>query len=338
MAGGYGAFLLALYALRDWATRARTGSLRTALYGAAFVGGIIYAFSPYHFAHLLGHLQLITLEWIPFYVLFLLRGLDRAAAPHATWRMAVTDGLMAGLFLALVGLSDWYYVMYCLIFTALALVIWLIRRKLSWRGVVTVAVAGGFFGLFMAPLLLPMVAGARAWGGPSLLRDYSETLTLSADLLAFVTPQVLHPLWGDLAMRLSAGFTATPSEFTVFAGFAVLILTGIALLATRTGRKTDVDGAPSSSPWLYALGAGLFALFSLGPVLKINGNSALLPGGGQIPLPYRILYETVPFIKLSRSVSRMDVMVMLLLGVAAAFGVYWLSSRVRRGAGRLPSG
>jgi hypothetical protein len=59
---GYGAFLLCHYL--------------TANRWASFVGGAIFTFSPYHFAHLLGHMNLVSLQWIPFYVLVLLRALD----------------------------------------------------------------------------------------------------------------------------------------------------------------------------------------------------------------------------------------------------------------------
>ncbi|MEZ4769114.1 MAG: hypothetical protein R2844_11910 [Caldilineales bacterium] len=326
--GGYGAFLLAVYALRRRAGR------RTVL-AAGFIAGIIFAFSPYHFAHTLGHLQLIALQWIPFYVLYLVRGLDRAARPPSptAW---LADAAKAGLFLALVGLCDWYYVMYCLFFTALALLVWLARRRLTWRGLAMVAGAGGLFVLALSPLLVPMVQGARTWGGASLVRDYTETLALSADLLAFVTPQVFHPLWGMAALARAASFTATPSEYTVFAGFTVLILAGIALVATRTqrgGAAVQTD-SPAARPGFYLVSAAFFALLALGPVLKVNGRTDLLPGGGEIPLPYRLLYETVPFIKLSRSVSRMDVMVMLFLGVAAAFALLWVVDRLQ--AGRQP--
>lgn len=325
--GGYGAFLLALYALRG-----RAG--RSAALPAAFIAGIVFAFSPYHFAHTLGHLQLIALQWIPFFVLYLLRGLDRSTQPRSR-AGTLADAAKAGLFLALVGLCDWYYVMYCLFFVALALLVWLARRRLNWRGLAVAVGAGAFFAVALAPLLVPMVQGARTWGGSSLVRDYSETLALSADLLAFVTPQVFHPLWGEAALARGAAFTATPSEYTVFAGFTVLVLAGIALLATRTWREKR--SSPATRPGFYLLSAAFFALLALGPVLKINGRTDLLPGGDEIPLPYRLLYETVPFIKLSRSVSRMDVMVMLFLGVAAAFALVWLVSRPRvravRGAG-----
>ena len=36
---------------------------------AAFAAGVIFTFSPFHIAHLLGHMQVISLEWIPFYAL-----------------------------------------------------------------------------------------------------------------------------------------------------------------------------------------------------------------------------------------------------------------------------
>ena len=93
--GGFGAYLLALYALRGIANRA---SKPSAISHSAFPQFRIHHSSfivphfllrlhcrpdlrlfPLHFAHLLGHLQLIALQWIPFYVLYLLRGWT---APH----------------------------------------------------------------------------------------------------------------------------------------------------------------------------------------------------------------------------------------------------------------
>jgi hypothetical protein len=350
--GGYGAYLLARYALRRAChvpgIRCQVSGVRCQVSGftcqaSAFLTGVVFAFSPYHFAHTLGHLQLIALQWIPFYVLYLLRGLDRhARCPLPAARSAIPDALKAGLFLLLVGLVDWYYVMYCLLFTGFALAVYLVRRRLTWRGAGVAAGAVAFFGLALSPLLLPMVQAARSWSGSSLLRGFEETRILSADLLAFVTPQVFHPLWSGWALARSARFTATPSEYTVFAGFTVLALCAIALLATRVQRKKSNffgrSWTSSASPGLYLFSAAFFALLALGPVLKINGRTDLLPGGGEIPLPYRLLYEFVPFVNLSRSVSRMDVMVMLFLGVGAAFGVVALARFVEWKEGKKGKG
>jgi len=42
---------------------------------AAFVAGCIFAFSPYHLGHGLGHMNLISLGWMPLFVLYLLKRL-----------------------------------------------------------------------------------------------------------------------------------------------------------------------------------------------------------------------------------------------------------------------
>jgi hypothetical protein len=347
--GGYGAYLLALYALGptfNWIFRTGHGSEPTSAYGtanksywvwllhgSAFLAGAIYAFAPYHFAHLLGHLQLIVLQWIPFYFLYLLRGLDRTRRGTST---LTADTLRSALFLILVGLCDWYYAMYCLFFTVLIAIVELLRRRLSWRQIGLMVGTGALFALILAPLLIPMAMGAgqATWSNTSLNRSYEEILTLSADLYAFFTPQVFHPVWGPWALARSAAFTATPSEYTVFAGYTVLLLAAIALMTIRNHNSDKITPFPSQHdpPWTRPLfwisTAGIFTLLALGPVLKINGRSDLLPGGGHIPLPYTLLYEAVPFIKLSRSVSRLDVIVMLSLGVAASFGSLGLAGRL----------
>ena len=71
--GGLGGYLLARQVLG-------AGSNRL----AAFLAGAIFTFSPYHFAHLLGHMQLIALAWLPFYVLYTLRILRAAENPTPT--------------------------------------------------------------------------------------------------------------------------------------------------------------------------------------------------------------------------------------------------------------
>ncbi len=68
----------------------------------------------------------------------------------------------------------------------------------------------------------------------------------------------------------------------------------------------------------------LFFILALGPVLHIGGRTELLPGGRELPLPYGLLARLVPFMDITRSVSRFDSMAMLALGVLAATGANWL--------------
>ena len=160
--GGYGAYLLALHVLRAW----RGDGVQA----AAFLAGVVFSFSPFHFAHLLGHMQVLSLEWLPFYVLYLLRAWQ---SPQRRWG----DALKAGLFLVLTGLCDWYYVLYLLLFTALAFVYFAFRRARMWAArpafsppetatswghlLAVPLVAFVLFAVALSPLLVPMVLEAR---------------------------------------------------------------------------------------------------------------------------------------------------------------------------------
>jgi len=291
--GGLGVYLLARYVLRGTSISP----------WPAWVAGLIFTFSPFHFAHLLGHMQVFSLEWLPFYVLFLLKAVEDARRR----RLRALTSLLPALFLVLVGLCDWYYVMYLGLFTVLYLAYALLRRQLTWAGLLSVAVAG-FAGLAaLSPLWLPMAleAGRAGYMRP----DPEHILRLSADLLAFVTPNEMHPLWGQTFKAWSERFTTTTSERMVFAGFAPLGLAAYALFRPRLRER-----------WFWLLSLLFFGVLSLGPVLHVGGRTDL-PLVGVVPLPYDRLNRLVPFMDISRSVSRFDVMVMLSLSILAAMGL-----------------
>ena len=54
--------------------------------GAAFVAGFAFAFCPYHMGHLLGHMNLASLQWIPFYLWALFRACGAPGSPWPRWR------------------------------------------------------------------------------------------------------------------------------------------------------------------------------------------------------------------------------------------------------------
>jgi hypothetical protein len=372
--GGYGTYLLALYVIhratqvrhepptgQDFtAENARSAETKTKISAnsalsavnsfsamrrpqlAAFVGGAIFTFSPYHMAHLLGHMQLISLEWIPFYALFALIQIDKAAVSRPTGRLRSQPSaanrqppvisqspisnlqspisnlqslLLPALFLVLVAACDWYYAFYMALFTGLYL-LWTIWRRRTWqRPALAVAATGLLFVVATSPVLVPMIRESRTSDYMVPAADSVERL--SADLTAFVTPSELHPVWGGLVAGWANNFTATTSERTVFAGYTVLAL---AILALRARRR---------AAGFWGLCALAYAALALGPVLHVGGQ-AQIAGVGPIPMPYALLRLAVPFLKISRSVSRFDVVVMLCLAVLAALGLSWLLDRVRQ--------
>lgn len=285
--GGYGAYLLALKVI---GTEGGTVDFL-----AAFLAGVVFTFSPFHFAHLLGHMQVISLEWLPFYALCLDGSLSSP-------RLRVVPHLVLPvLFLVLTALCDWYYLLYLLIFTLAYVCYVLWRRGAPRLSLLKAALVLAVAGLILSPLLIPMVAQA--------LRDSSRldyplqtSVRLSADLLAFVTPNEFHPVWGPAAASLSEVFTSSTSERMVFAGYIPLALAGYAVWTRRR----------LAAFWLAT--GFLFFILALGPYLHVAGRQ--LP----IPLPYLALYRLIPFFSIARSVSRFDVMVMLSVAVLAAVG------------------
>jgi hypothetical protein len=298
--GGYGAYLLALRVI------GRKQGVVDEL--GAFLAGAVFTFSPFHFAHLLGHMQVISLEWLPFYALCLVGSLSSPRlriGPHIALPI---------VFLVLTALCDWYYLLYLLLFTLVYVFYQLWRRhasKLSLAKAVLVLAVGG---LILSPLLVPMVVEALR-DASYLNFPFKNTVRLSADLLAFVTPNEFHPVWGPAAARLSQVFSSSTAERMVFLGYVPLALAAYALWT----RKRQAG---------FWLASGLvFFVLALGPYLHVGGRQ--LP----IPLPYLGLYRLVPLFSIARSVSRFDVMVMLSLAVLAALGLQGALRRLPRRRG-----
>lgn len=308
--GGYGMFLLACWVLRNYTVR--SPGLSRSMYGAAFLAGIIFTFSPFHMAHLLGHMQVMSLQWIPFYILYLLRGCLHARQGRPWWR----DGILAGLFLTWVGLCDWYFVLYLFLFTLLYL-LWHIRYLP--RMIFPPLVAGLIFVVLLSPMLLPMVQEALRF--EFMQRPRSDLYILSATLADFLIPNRLHTLFRPQSFTWIGNQVAPVSERTIAIGYLPLILTGFALWwRSRQSRF-----------WLAAM--LFFMLVALGPVLHvlwITQADILATTQATGWSPYEILNRLIPFMRISRSVSRFALMVQLAVAVLAAIGFAALAKRFIR--------
>ncbi len=303
-AAGFGGYLLGLDVLRRAGVRPGPG-----LRWGAFLSGVVFTFSPFHFAHLLGHMQVFSLAFIPFFVLYLLRSLETepetgdrggSSRPRGQQTLRLHDALLATLFLILAALCDWYFALYLGFFTLVVLFWMLIRRRLRWWHLLTTAIIFGLTLLTTAPLLAPMVI-------ESLRYDFmkpppGQIVALSGDVLGFFIPSGQHSLWGHWAAGLRAPLSASPSENTIYLGFVALLL-AIAGAWRWRGRLG-----------LWMLSAGVFAIFALGPQLHVDGRLT------NIPLPYALVLK-LPFVDIARTVARYDLLVMLSLGVLAGAGL-----------------
>jgi hypothetical protein len=279
---------------------------------AAFIAGVIFAFSPYHMAHSLNHLNLATSGmWIPLYIIFFIR--------------AVRGGRVLGLVAASLVftftlLSNLYYAIFLVFFTIIYTLYHIISKNepivksILLKRVLSI---GCIALLFLLPLV--WIIFAHGWRDFHVDLPISESFKFSADLLAFFVPSAFHPLWGNLVRSIYYyHFTGNDTEQTVYLGYIVIGLSLVAVLK-----------APKAKTRFWTLSALAFFMLSLGPVLHINGKSTLKLNGMPItfPLPNLLLYF-IPLLNTLRAASRFAVMLMLALAVLAGYGTQHLLKRL----------
>jgi len=282
--GGWTAFLLAFHLSRSY-----LGSL---------VAGFIFTFSSYHFAHAEGHMQLVSLEWIPLFFLCWLLFLESPS---------VLKGLAASTVLAAVLFCDYYYFFFCVLAGGL-IFIWFVFQKKD------------VFFLFSRTTVLPLSAflgGCLLTCGPLVgaLMIFNSRHTLlgvhdadiySMDLLAPIIPGG-HWRFESLTRFYWTRITGNFHESSVHLGLSVIFV----LILTWAMRKKI--GKKGLGLW-YFIGL-FFLIMSLGPVLQVWGTKI-----SWIKLPYNGLEWIFPPLRLGGVPVRMMVMVTLCAGVLFAMG------------------
>lgn len=300
---GYGAFRLALRFLPPSVAGGQHTPL--ASYFPAFAGGLVFAFTPYTLDALKGQLEVLSLQWMPFY----------AEAWIVAWRTGkLRYGGLSGVLFALAALSSLYYAVYLAIFSLAYLVYRLWSRRGGRR------LAGLLPPLVVAPvvalaLMLALLMGlARDRDNPRLAvaAGPEHRLAHSADLLSFIAPPHDHVLLGwEPTDR--PGVNEPPIHDYLALGYAALAL---ALIGAVVGWRR-------SGGKFWVVLALLALVLSMGPELQVGRD---LTG---IPLPFRLL-EGLPGMEAIAKPERLVVLARLCMGVLAAWGAGWLLGRLTR--------
>ncbi|MBT3350214.1 MAG: hypothetical protein HOC91_10470 [Nitrospinaceae bacterium] len=269
-------------------------------HAAAFVGALIFAFSPYHMMHAQNHLHLMTIQYIPLFALYLVRLSENPCTKN---------GIAAGIFMALTALCSWNYFLFFLIFILVFMISVFANertkvinlsfiRGLCWLGGVCFVIISPF----LIPLARDILTGTVDIAGERFAR------AASADLAAYFVPSNLHPLWGgnSVFQKMYTSFAGGLSEGTVAFGYAALALAGVALL--RSGWRNI---------YIWVITLATFMALSLGPDLQIFGEEYL----GFTRLPYNWFIQNTPFLKGARIPARFAVMASLAISVLAGWGM-----------------
>ncbi len=271
---GYGTFLLANYLTRN--------------YYAALIAGIIFTFGTYHTFHANGHLFSLTTQFLPFAVLFLLKSTNLEAKKNI---------VIAGFFLFLVLISDFYIAFFSSIFLV-SFAFYLLFRNNRFQSILRYL----FVMLIGYLSALPIYLGHLGSDTSSYKPPFGVFIGLSVDLVNFVLPSPRSTL--DRFFEYPWGHATGNPETWSFLGYVVIFLVIIALFKTERDKKL-----------LWIFSGLLLGLVSLGPLLKFFGEVY------EIPLLYSFLYHYIPFFDFFRAVGRASVFVSFATAILAAYGV-----------------
>jgi hypothetical protein len=259
---------------------------------AAFLGGLLFTFCSYRLWHM-NHLNLLSTQWIPLYVLCLLKSLKGKPLGNL---------LGAGLFFILTFLSSLTYALFLGLFTLLYSLYLLIRspkQLFDKRFIRSALIALICVVAVLAPVLYSLWSTQVDWE-PSP----EEIVRASANPVGYFLPTKETSLLGGFFLPSYLDYRGIPGNET-FLGWVLIFF------VFYTWIKTPRHKAKF---WFFS---GLFFfVLSLGPALQVFGRSYHFSW-----LPYTILYNCLPILKLGRTPCRFSIMVTLCLIVFSGYGL-----------------
>ena len=277
---------------------------------AAAAAALAFAFAPSHLAHAAYHPHIAQTQWIPLYLLALVRCLDRWAPGRAVLL------LLAGSLLAL---SNFYFGLFAALLTPVALIAYRPaaaagERRSAWRPTALTLVAGALAGW----VYLRLTAGAIGELAGRFAFPQVDLERYSARWYSYLMPPVDHPLGGELVWafwhdrQIADGLV----EQQLTLGLALLALASVAVVAWRR-RPAETPGGRGVP---FFLAVGLVALLtSLAP--------ASAAGPWPAPAVPTMLHSMVPMF---RAYARLGIYAQLMVALLAAVGA---SALARRGRG-----
>jgi len=288
--GGYGCYLLANNFNKN--------------YFSSIIAGTIFTFTTYHMGQSLAHIGLSMIVWLPIFVLFLFKLLDKQSKYYS---------IVGGIIFFLVSLTHLYYSVFIAMFSIIFFAIYIFKqKKVSNKTFITNFSILLTIGLVSTSVLF-LLNPASSDEFPN--RPLSEHIKYSASLESLILPGSTHTtqIISDYGMNISFySFFDKPVpigeiEHLIFLGYSVIFLSALAVIRYRRNHV-----------WFWLLICGIFVVMSFGPELKIFHQST------GIVLPDKVFYDAVPEWDEIRAPARFIVMANLALAVLASYAVYGL--------------
>jgi len=295
---------------------------------AAVVGGLAYAFAPYH-ASQIAHVQTQAMFWMPVALVGLHRYWDTG---RRLWLVCLAAAT------ALNGLACGYFLLYFAVLLGLA-ILWLTIASGTVRKVLGVGAALAAAALVLAPLIVTYRQVRQAW---NLRRPLFEIESFGADLLLLAAGHERLRLWPlsnvdwDLPGREYPQYPGIVITLLLVAGAIAVLMRRRAFVRAEVRLQPDTTTPPDapnveeaapvrigSVAGLYATGALLAVVLALGPTARIAGEPVWRPA------PFAWLMA-LPGFDATRVPALFGAIAALCLAVLAARAVVRLAPRPTR--------
>lgn len=275
---GFGAYLLIKYLVKDSVT--------------AFICGLLFAFCPYRLWNL-NHLNLLSTQWIPFYILYLIKSVDEKSLKNSLW---------AGAFFIFTFLSDLTCALFIALFTLTYFLYLLIKsRKLLLDKKV---IKNSFTALFAVIIILSPLLYSLSFTQIDWRPQESESISYSANLVGYFLPAQERSFLGSHFLPSQNDYHGVAGQ-ELFLGYILLFFVLYTLIKLR---KEKVKF------WFFS--SLVFLLLSLGYAIHIYNHSYYFKW-----LPYNLLYTYVPLLQIGRTPCRFSLMVTLCLIIFSSYGL-----------------
>jgi len=305
----YNCIFLLTFILTGWGTYKLSRTMGTGLWGA-LLAGFAFTFCPVRMARALGHLNLLSTQWIPLFYVFLVlalltrqrrysvgAGLMLTAAVYSSYQLTVMLGISLIINFLVLGLSL------------------MVKKRTehtppshnhtSLRDIVQHYLIVGAVCLILVSPLVWLAAAEFSWEG-NYVSEYSQSESFKTDLVYYLNPFHETLLVKKLGLIRDMDFWAG-TEKILSPGFMTLLLAGLGLFF--------IGSTPRVGPYYLFWGAVVivFFLLSLGSSLLIGGVDT------GISLPYKWFRE-VPLLGGVRVPGKLSLMVALGLSIFAGLG------------------
>lgn len=296
------------------------------------VAGLVYSFTPDHSLLSFAYAGMATFQWMPLYILFLLK-LDK----DKSYKSAI----YCALSFSLVSLSVLYYGYFMVVFTAGFILFKVVFGQVNRRRIgigEQKTGSGKYFRVLMVAACIVLItilpftysiikttlSSSESAEAVSMghVRPLSDLYRYSARVSDYFAPSEYHPIFGKIDFWFIKPY-AKPSRVwadrTLYLGMMPLFLMVYGVIRWGKRKKRKVSGKREDFIISFFIFSAFLAfIFSLAPTIKVFGTP--------IPMPSFFMYKIAPMF---RYLARFGTVVILCVSVLAGFGIRELLRRVQ---------